>query len=627
MVNFQLRIAVLLVSFAIGLASPTRAHIVTEEPWHPAAAAYRSMMFFADLVPVNWGLIRQVYERKHAASRISRPGKSYIDARAGKMGAAIDRAIADKDRQALFAAATRAMSQLIRRSLDDAGKALSTPGKAQQAVLEAQALYRSFADVIAQADSAGNKRIGLAWLELTNSLGSTGVSGKGAVAADKATFATARKAIEAYLVANYEPEKFSRRTQLAPVPESIVAKGGSIQLAAKLPPGSNINDQVPLPRLVLNFEERGIDEKDLPLIAYGDMLFDSPMIFGGAARALGISCATCHNRSDINQAFFIPGISHRKGAADVDGSYFNALFNDHRADGLDIPSLRGIRFLGPYGRDGRFGSLRTFVRNVIVNEFAGPEPTPFMLDAIMGYMLEFDFLPNSKIDRQGRLTAKASTAARRGERLFNKPFAQMDGKACATCHIPSANFIDRRSHDIGSAHAAYKGARASAFDTPTLLGLRFTAPYFHDGALPTLASVVAWFDTRHKLKLSAAERGDLTAYLEAVGDADEPYETFAGKKTKFRLGWEELTTFASTFAMLLPKRDAYHAKLMLETVARDLAVDASGMINLRAKPKVYELAGLLTDMRKAVSADDWAKAGKLWTSFQDLQVKYDKEMY
>jgi hypothetical protein len=79
--------------------------------------------------------------------------------------------------------------------------------------------------------------------------------------------------------------------------------------------------------------------------------------------------------------------------------------------------------------------------------------------------------------------------------------------------------------------------------------------------------------------------------------------------------------------MLLPKRDAYHAKLMLDSVARDLAVDASGMINLRAKPKVYELAGLLTDMRKAVSADDWAKAGKLWTSFQDLQVKYDKEMY
>jgi cytochrome c peroxidase len=357
------------------------------------------------------------------------------------------------------------------------------------------------------------------------------------------------------------------------------------------------------------------------------MLFDSPMIFGGPARSLGISCATCHNRSDINQAFFIPGISHRKGAADVDGSYFNALFNDHRADGLDIPSLRGIRFLGPYGRDGRFGSLRTFVRNVIVNEFAGAEPTPFMLDAIVGYMLEFDFLPNSKIDRQGRLTAKASAAARRGERLFNKPFAQMDGKACATCHIPSANFIDRRSHEIGSAKAAYKGARASAFDTPTLLGVRFTAPYFHDGSLPTLASVVTWFDTRHKLKLSAAERGDLTAYLEAVGDADEPYEAFAGKKTKFRLGWEELTTFASTFAMLLPKRDAYHAKLMLETVARDLAVDASGMINLRAKPKVYELAGLLTDMRKAVSADDWAKAGKLWVSFQDLQVKYDKEMY
>ena len=111
-----------------------------------------------------------------------------------------------------------------------------------------------------------------------------------------------------------------------------------------------MNDQVPLPKLFLNFEEKGIDEADLPLIAYGDMLFDSPEIFGDPARSLGLTCSTCHNRSDINQAFFIPGISPQAGAVDVDGHFFNSLFNDRRDDALDIPSLRGIRFLGPYGR-------------------------------------------------------------------------------------------------------------------------------------------------------------------------------------------------------------------------------------------------------------------------------------
>jgi hypothetical protein len=31
-------------------------------------------------------------------------------------------------------------------------------------------------------------------------------------------------------------------------------------------------------------------------------------------------------------------------------------------------------------------SLRDFVRNVIVNEFAGPEPSPTVLDAIVVYL-------------------------------------------------------------------------------------------------------------------------------------------------------------------------------------------------------------------------------------------------
>jgi cytochrome c peroxidase len=265
------------------------------------------------------------------------------------------------------------------------------------------------------------------------------------------------------------------------------------------------------------------------------------------------------------------------GVIVVGGSFFNPMLNDHRRARLEFPSLRGLRFTGPYGRDGRFASLRVFTRIVIVCEFAGPEPTTFMLDSLVAYLLEFDFLPNAKIDGRGMLTDKASAAARRGEKLFRKPFPQMDGKSCASCHVPSANFLDRQAHDIGSARGSYDGARDGAFDTPTLLGGRFTAPYFNDGSLPTLASVVDWFNTRFRLKLANAERADLTAYLEAIGDADVPYQKFEGRETVFRLAWEELTTFASTFEVLLPKRDAKHADLMLASVAGDLARDASGM--------------------------------------------------
>ena len=112
------------------------------------------------------------------------------------------------------------------------------------------------------------------------------------------------------------------------------------------------------------------------------------------------------------------------------------MFNDRRRHSLDIPSLRGLRFTGPYGRDGRFGSLRDFTRNVIASEFAGPESTPFVPDALVAYLLEFDFLPNSKLDGQGRLTGKASPATIRGETLFRKPSPQLDGKFCAFLSYP-----------------------------------------------------------------------------------------------------------------------------------------------------------------------------------------------
>lgn len=622
-----LRYLAALLLLVAGWPAPALADVVLETPWHPAAAAYRTMMFAGNLEPPAWDLIAQTYSTKHPASALDRPAKAYFDSLPDQRGDAVAAAIASKNRKALFESATRGVSQLTRRTLAEAADSLDDPAKAYQKVLEAYSVYRAFGDFVAQSDPEGGRRVGIAWLELTSSVGSKGLLGVGVVAAAKNDFMSALKTIDDYLAANYEPETLSARKSMTPLPETVVKAKGEVEVAAWLPPGSNVNNQEPLPKLVLNFEERGIEESELPLIAYGDMLFDSPLIFRGPARSLRIACSTCHNRSEVNQTFAIPGLSHQAGAIDTRGSFFNPGFNDRRRGSLDIPSLRGLRFTGPYGRDGRFASLRDFTRNVIVNEFAGEEPTPFMLDALVAYLLEFDFLPNSKLNTQGRLTNKASAAATRGEKLFRKPFPQMDGKSCASCHIPSAHFLDRQAHDIGSAEPGYKGARDSAFDTPTLLGAKFTAPYFHNGVLPTLASVVGWFDDRYKLKLTKGERADLTAYLEAVGDADEPHQKFEGKETVFRLAWKELTTFATTFETLRVKRDAQHALLMLETVAGDLAADASGAVNPAAKPKAYEVAGLLQEMRQAISMDDWATAEARWIIYQRLKEKYDAEMY
>lgn len=632
--SWSLRVASI-AALLILTGGPAQATVVVEEPWHPLAAAYRVMLFVADLRPVDWDLLRSTYDEPFANALGSRTARSYVESLAvsgvPSPGGAIDSALLEMDTQALYESLTRATSAYLRQVLSEAAEAFGRPDQAGAGagarLTEAQAVYRAFGDVILQADPAAGRRLGLAWLELSSSVGSAGVLGVGAVEADRQAFEEARSVIDTYLAENYQPAGFSPRSSWAPLPESAFRAHGQVALAPVLPPGSNLNDQDPLPLLVLNFEERGIDESDLPLIAFGDMLFDSPQIFGDPARSLGIACSTCHNRSDINQAFFIPGVSHQPGSADVDGAFFNPLFNDHRADSLDIPSLRGLRFTAPYGRDGRFGSLRDFTRNVIVNEFAGPEPTPFMLDALVAYMFEFDFLPNAKIDGQGRLTTAAPEAAHRGEVLFRRPFEQLDGKSCASCHVPSANFTDRNVHDIGSGSPGYDGSRDGAFDTPTLLGLRFTAPYMHDGSLPTLESVVAWFDTRHGLGLSAQERTDLTAYLEAVGDADQPYQAFDQQDTVFRLAWEELTTFASTLDTLIPLRDSLHARLAIDTIASELAADASGMSNLAAKAQVYALADLLAEVGRAIDEDDWQTAASRLAEFKDLQDSIDEEMY
>lgn len=611
------------------LSSGAQATAVKQAPWEPDVAAYRTALFLANMTPVPWQAIEQAWTAPITNTTAEISG---YDALAGREGGAamitaVKRAIAAQDTQALFAVTTKQMAKALLHELDQAANGIED-GTAQAALLRATALYRSFEDGVRLLDRDGYRATGRAWLEINSTVGSAGVLGAGQQDADPETFKAALSVITDYVTANYTPDSFTSRPEFNAAPEGIAAAGADIHMAAALPPGGTVANQNPFPLLILNFDEGyGIDETDMPLVAYGDMLFDSPAIFGEVAQNLKVACATCHNRSDINRDFFIPGVSHQPGAADVDGGYFNPNFNDHRADSLDTPSLRGIRLTGPYGRDGRFGSLRLFTRNVIVNEFAGPEPTPFMLDALLAYMREFDFLPNSKITTDGNLTDLASDAARRGEVLFNTSYVGMNDQSCASCHIPTANFLDRRAHDIGVEKPSYTGALAQAFDTPTLLSTASSGPYFHDGSQPTLAAVVGWFDDRFKLGLSEDELADLTAYVETVGGADRAYQYFDEVETTFRLSFDELTTFASTLDTLIPRRDAYHAMILINTVAPDLAADASAMKNLGAKPDVYKLAAILNRVGDHIQADDWDAANASWGDFKALQDAVAEGMF
>jgi hypothetical protein len=252
----------------------------------------------------------------------------------------------------------------------------------------------------------------------------------------------------------------------------------------------------------------------------GDLLFHSPHILGAEARRAGLSCQVCHPNGATNATLMIQGVSDRPGNVDLSTAHFRAGADNRIADAVNTPSLRGCRFTGPYGRDGRTASLSEFVRDVVTNEFGGAPLPPAQLSALVRYVQDIDFLPNANLDGRGRLTARASDSARRGEVLFRAPRAGFDGGSCATCHVRTSFFRDGQVHRLTSGRPPSPHAIDDGFETPTLLGTAESAPYFHDGRFATLGDVVAWFDRTFALGLSAGARDDLTSYLAAVGAVD-----------------------------------------------------------------------------------------------------------
>ena len=336
---------------------------------------------------------------------------------------------------------------------------------------------------------------------------------------------------------------------------AVALLAGLATAAGPLPEGSRIDP--PRDRVAaLRMASELAGGRQSALVALGGAAFVSPLLYGEAARAAGISCNACHANGHVNQSFHIPGHSARPGSFDATSALFNPRADNGLHDPVDIPSLRGIRHLGPYGRDGRFGSLREFARHVIVDEFAGPEPAPLILDALAAWLSELEFLPNPRLAAFGRLGEGASAAEQQGEALFHRPLPGLGGQACATCHIPSAGFTDGRSHDVGT------GGR---FRTPTLLNAATSAPYFHDGRAADLGEVVAHFDSRFRLGLSAAERDALRAYLEAVGDAEDAWEPPA-----FRREMAELAVWVELLRGTLRDGEATLTRLVADTLRHEL---------------------------------------------------------
>jgi len=290
-------------------------------------------------------------------------------------------------------------------------------------------------------------------------------------------------------------------------------------------------------------------------VALGAVLFRTPGLLGLEARRIGMSCETCHSGGHVNAGFFLPGLSSRNGTVDLTSKVFHRPADDGRFNPIRIPSLRGVARTPPYGHRGTFPTLAAFARHVIVDEFGGAAPSKPVLRALAAYMAALTRPPNPMLTADGRLTAGAPAAARRGERLFFTAGTGDGKQACAACHIPARGFADGRHHDVGT---------GGAIDTPSLLGAA-AGPYLHDGSHDLLGRTVGHFTRRSGVGKDARGLADLVAYLRVVGAAKNDRERVTLKR-----GIADIVEGEAVLDTLVSRRDNALLGLVVATLRRDL---------------------------------------------------------
>lgn len=181
---------------------------------------------------------------------------------------------------------------------------------------------------------------------------------------------------------------------------------------------------------------------------------------------------------------------------------------DGRSDGqswaiqgarLQTPMLAGrIAGTAPYKWDGGAPDLQDSLRATL-QRLGGSGLSGKSLAALAAYL---ETMPAV------RAPTRDQAAVARGKVLFESA-----ALACTQCHDGPA-YTDRQLHAFGSAK--------NAFDTPSLLGLAASAPYFHDGSAPTLDTLLRDHGAVHGMasdgstQLSDAQRADLIAFLETL---------------------------------------------------------------------------------------------------------------
>ena len=235
------------------------------------------------------------------------------------------------------------------------------------------------------------------------------------------------------------------------------------------------------------------------LIAQGENLFRST-----AVAKTGESCETCHAEGGRDGTVGI--INHPRNPTDFKGARTPL-------------ALWDVTQTAPYTWSGNTATLQTQTVNVIKTFFkAGATQSDQVTGQQAASLLAY--LGTIKPPVTPFDLGTMSAAALRGENVFN-------GKGkCSHCHTGSL-FTDLQVHDTGVPKGPGETDPGNktvpgAFDTPTLRDIKDAGPYMHNGSLPTLESVVDFYNNRTigtdllNGSLSPQEKADLVEFMKAL---------------------------------------------------------------------------------------------------------------
>lgn len=281
-------------------------------------------------------------------------------------------------------------------------------------------------------------------------------------------------------------------------------------------------------------------------IALGERLFSDIRLSSNGQ----VACATCHNPA----LAFTDGVARGKGVPGL-------------ALPRNTPHLWNLAWGENFFWDGRAASLEDQARVPLENPnemnmkledatrvlnadpamregfrsaFGSPQVAGKDILAALAAYERTLVSPKTRFDRwlEGDHAA-LSAQELLGYRVFTGKGGAKGG--CSNCHN-TWRFTDDAFHDVGLPETADKGRGAvtglkaanNAFKTPSLRELAWTAPYMHDGSLPTLEDVIAHYEggihVRATLskdlppppQFSDEERAALMAFLHTLSSEEPP---------------------------------------------------------------------------------------------------------